>query len=499
MTNEFGAVISQTAPLEKKMHLRSIARATSFVMTIVIATTLAIPIGLAQTDTAQVAPVAEHIETWKGTLNLGAKLELGLKVYRQNDGTLSAKLDSYTQNALGIPVEFSRDGDKYKVSNKALGLEYEAQRSADKSMLKGVFKQGPVTTDLEFEKTDLNYEVKQNRPQTPTTPYPYDSSDVTFENKKHDLSLAGTLTIPRGDGPFAAAILITGSGPQNRDEELLGHRPFLVIADHLTRQGIAVLRFDDRGVGASTGDFSTATSEDFAEDVRSGMDFLKRDPKIDAAKIGLIGHSEGGLIAPMVAAGRDDLAFIVLLAGPGVDGARIIQTQQSAMLQAAGESPEAVTANQQLIAAVLDLMKSDDDVTATAINAACKSVVEEIQDEDLRKKLDVPLGAMFSTPWMQYFIRYDPSTNLQRVQCPVLAVNGTKDMQVLADLNLDAIEGALTKGGNQNFKVVRLPNQNHLFQETDGSGATGDYATIEQTFSPKTLAVISEWIAQMTK
>lgn len=335
--------------------------------------------------------------------------------------------------------------------------------------------------------------------QAACVPDAYGSSDVTFENKKDALSLAGTLTIPNGDGPFPAAILISGSGPHNRDGESLGHKPFLVIADHLTRLGIAVLRADDRGVGASTGDHASATTADFAEDVRSAIEFLKRYSKVNSAKIGLVGHSEGGLIAPMVAACNNDVAFIVLMAGPGVNGARIIESQQTAMLQAAGESQQMVAANQQILAAVSELFRSDGDVTADAINTACKSVLEKIEDEELRNKLDVPLGSILSSPWMQYFIRYDPSTDLKRVNCPVLAINGTKDTQVLVDLNLNAIEQALTQGGNKNFNIVRLPNQNHSFQETDGFGTMGEHATVEQTISPKTLVVISDWIVRTTK
>jgi uncharacterized protein len=475
------------------------AKMKVFLMVAIIAMVGFTKISWAQTETKPVAPVAKHIETWKGALDLGVKLELGLKVYQETDGKLSAKLDSYTQRALGIPVKFERDGDSYKFSSKALGLSYEASLNAEKSVLKGTFKQGPVTTNLDFEKVDLNYEFKLNRPQTPKAPYPYDSTEVTFENKKDSILLAGTLTTPNRDGKFPVAIMITGSGPQDRDEELLGHRPFLVIADHLTRQGIAVLRFDDRGMGASKGNFATATSMDFAEDVRSAIEFLKDHPKVDSTKIGLIGHSEGGLIAPMVAAHRNDVAFVVMMAGPGVVGAKIIESQQTAMVQAASESPEMVTANRQVITAILDLFKVEGDVTASAINAAAKSVVEKIEDEQLRKKLDFPLGPIFSTPWMQYFIRHDPTADLQRVRCPILAINGVKDMQVLADLNLNAIERALTEGGNKNFKVLRIPNQNHLFQETDGAGTLADYATIEQTFSPKTLIVISDWISAITK
>jgi hypothetical protein len=264
------------------------ARYTFSVMAYLVAMALLTSCVFAQSETVPVEPVPKHIETWKGTLDLGIKLELGLKVYVDTDGKLSANLAIYTQQVLGNPVDFQRDGDKYKFSSKAMGLSYDAKLNANKSMLNGTFKQGALTTDLVFEKADLNYDVKQNRPQTPTAPFPYESTEVTFENKKDSILLAGTLTTPKGNGPFPTAILISGSGPQDRDEEFLGHKTFLVIADHLTRQGIAVLRFDDRGVGASKGEFASATSEDFADDVRSGIEFLKRNTKDIATWVFLV-------------------------------------------------------------------------------------------------------------------------------------------------------------------------------------------------------------------
>ena len=447
--------------------------------------------------------VPKLIESWKGTLDAGSvKLEMGLQIYKSRDGSLSAKLDSYSQGATGIPVKLKREGDKYVVTHDAMKMRYVAILNKDKSQLEGTFEQAGNEIPLVMEKTVAGYKPEYKRPQIPKGPIPYESSDVTFENPGDKLNLAGTLTTPRGAGPFPAAILISGSGPQDRDESILGHKPFLVIADYLTRQGVAVLRFDDRGVADSTGNFAIATTEDFARDVQSGIDFLKTQKKIDASKIGLVGHSEGGLIAPMVASERDDVAFIVLLAGPGVDGATILVSQTRAMLEAGGADQKTIDANKKVFDALFKLIHSKESVTADEITKVCKDVVDNFPDERTRETMEASLaglGTKYSSPWMMFFIKHDPAEVLARVSCPILAINGEKDLQVLADLNLDAIRQALTDSGHSNFEIVRLPGMNHLFQETDGPGLPGEYAQIEQTFSPKAMEVVGKWLHRTLK
>ena len=444
----------------------------------------------------------EHIETWKGTLDVGVKLEMGLKVYRQKDGSLTAKLDSYTQNVTGIPIEFEKDGDTYKMSHSGMQMEYEGKLNEEETKLEGTFTQAGREIELNMEKVELNYEAEEKkRPQEPKEPFDYDSTDVTYENEVDALTLAGTLTTPKGDGPFPAAILISGSGSQNRNEELLGHKPFLVIADYLTRNGIAVLRFDDRGVGESTGEFETSNSADFAKDVAAAVDFLKTQTKIDAGKIGLVGHSEGGLIAPMLAANREDVAFIVMMAGPGVDGMEILKSQSQAILQATDETAALLEANMEFYSAIEKLIDAENQLTAESITAASDDVLANIEDEAVREQMQAAVQPTVDTltgPWMNFFIQYDPEPTLKQVKCPVLAINGEKDLQVLVDLNLDAIEKSLQEGGNTNFEIVRMPNMNHLFQETDGDGSPAEYGNIEETFSPKALKVISDWIRKQT-
>jgi len=260
----------------------------------------------------------ELVEFWKGTIDDdGEKMEMGLKVFRIKDGSLTGKFSSYAQGVVDFPVGFEKDGDSYTVKIPSASFVYSGTLDDSKERIVGAIKQGRSTTDLVFTRIESNDApvIEYNRPQNPKAPFPYDSEEVTYENSRQPVKLAGTLTMPRGEGPFPVAITISGSGASDRDESHFGHKPFHVIADHLARRGIAVLRFDDRGRGESTGKHAGATSTDFATDVEAGIEFLKKHPKINVNRIGLIGHSEGGLIAPMVAAERDDVHFIVMLAG----------------------------------------------------------------------------------------------------------------------------------------------------------------------------------------
>jgi alpha/beta superfamily hydrolase len=338
-----------------------------------------------------------------------------------------------------------------------------------------------------------------NRPQEPKPPFPYTSEDVTFINEKFNIKLAGTLTIPAGTGPFKTVIMITGSGAQNRNEELMGHKPFLVIADYLSRNGIAVLRYDDRGVGGSQGNYSEATTADLATDAEAAFNFLKTNPKINQKEIGLMGHSEGGLIAPIVASTNNDIGFIVSLAGPGVTGQQIIMRQSQDIGRLSGEKEnqikETTETNKKLYAI---LRKEKDNKTAEIkILSLYKEILEKkkTSKEDTEKevnRLKMTFGSNTYT-WFRYFITTDPSTFWKKVECPVLALDGDKDLQVSAKENLPAIEKALKSSGNKSVKTVKLPELNHLFQHCK-TGLPAEYGTIEETFSPGALKIISDWI-----
>lgn len=338
------------------------------------------------------------------------------------------------------------------------------------------------------------------RPQEPKVPYPYVSEDVVFRNTEANITLSGTLTLPAKDGNYPAVILITGSGPQNRNEEVAGHKPFLVISDHLTRNGIAVLRYDDRGFGQSTGDFKSATSLDFARDVESAISYLKTRPEINKGKIGLVGHSEGGMIAPIVASKSPYVNFIVLLAAPGIKGDKLLLMQSALIGRAMGVSEEDIQKSLKLNAVVYGMIaKSDNPETLKAdLTRFAKDHIKDMPDKlvppNMTKEQFVLANVdALSTPWWQYLLNYDPAAAIEKVTCAVLVLNGEKDLQVPPKENLAAIEEAFKKGGNQNVTVKELPDINHFFQECE-TGSPVEYAKIEQTFSPVALKEMSHWI-----
>lgn len=343
-------------------------------------------------------------------------------------------------------------------------------------------------------------DMKPNRPQEPQKPYPYYSEDIRFKNQQAGIHLAGTLTLPKKEGVFPAVILITGSGPQNRNEELAGHKPFLVLSDYLTRNGIAVLRYDDRGTAMSEGNFNSATSEDLANDVKSAVAYLTTRKEIDPGKIGLIGHSEGGLIAPLVAIQSKDISFIVMLGGPGVSGDKILQIQQRLIAEASGVSEEEIKGIERVNKKIFNIVKksSDIELLKTDLRYTLQKFLNENPDF---KKPDHMTAEEFihlqtetyATPWMQYFIRYNPVNTLKKVKIPVLALNGEKDLQITPKENLNAIKKALRKAKNKNMTIMELPDLNHLFQEVD-TGAPQEYQKIEQTYSPTVLKEILHWI-----
>jgi len=325
------------------------------------------------------------------------------------------------------------------------------------------------------------------RPQNPARPYPYRDQEVTFENRVQSVTLAATLTIPQGDGPFPAVLLITGSGPQDRDETLLGHKPFLVLADYLTRHGIAVLRADDRGTGKSTGVFGNATTADFATDVEAGFSYLKTRTEVDPHKIGLVGHSEGGVIAPMVAARNKDVAYIVMMAGTGVSGDQVLVAQGEAIELANGKDPAEAAkdaAKKKEMIALVETEKDPDNLE--------KELKEKMTGDIPEPQIGTAIQQLTS-PWFRYFMTYDPAIALRKVTCPVLAINGSLDKQVLPKQNLPAIRQALQESGNKHVEIDELPGLNHLFQ-TAKTGSTAEYAQIEETMSPVALEKISTWI-----
>lgn len=322
---------------------------------------------------------------------------------------------------------------------------------------------------------------------------PYISKDVTFTNKKAGVTLAGTLTLPKSGGKVPAVLLISGSGPNTRNETVAGHKIFEVIADYLTRHGIAVLRYDKRGVGKSTGNYAAATMKDFASDALAGFNFLRSVKRVNPDEVGLIGHSEGGEIAPIVADRSHHVAFIVMMAGPGVKGYRIILTQIALIDRTTGVGQKSIDSSLALERELLRIVMTEKDSVKAA--ADLTSILEK-RNHEPAAAAKISVGDLLS-PWYREFISYNPVPALEKVKCPVLALWGSKDLQVPPSESLPAVRNALRRGGNKNFKVMELKGLNHLFQEAK-TGSPLEYGMIKEAISPRALEIVTNWILKET-
>jgi uncharacterized protein len=407
---------------------------------------------------------------------------------------------------LGLPVsQTTLTSNKLHMDMPGMRAQFDGVLSANGMEIAGTFTQGAA---LPLNLKRVEKIEAPNRPQEPKPPFPYESIDVGYDNG--NVHLAGTLTTPRGAGPFPAALLISGSGPQDRDETLFGHKPFWVIADYLTRRGIAVLRVDDRGVGKSTGNSTQATLNDMAGDVLAGVAFLKGRKEIDAKHIGVIGHSEGGMVGPLAASRSSDIAFVVMLAGPGASFQQTVdahQSQAEIMMRQAGASEDAIAWNNAVQNMMFRVLRTQSDP-----NAAIREMRAELEKmkavapEAQRKAMDTPEAAAqinqqfagATTPEMRGILLYDPAEALRKLKIPVLALNGSRDVQVLAKLNLPAIEAALKQAGNKDFAVREMPGLNHLFQECKAC-TIAEYGDLEETFAPSALEAMGVWIAAYSR
>lgn len=357
-----------------------------------------------------------------------------------------------------------------------------------------------LTILLVFLSISLSF--SQNRSQEPKAPFNYTSEDITFVNSKaENITLAGTLTLPKNVKKPAVAILISGSGPQNRNSELLGHKSFLVLSDYLTNNGIAVLRYDERGIGASEGDFKKASTFDLTLDVEAAVTYLKTRKDINTKKIGLIGHSEGGLIAPIVASRNKSIAFIVLLGGPGVNGQKVLETQSWKIAELSGASPEVLEFNKKITSIGYNVINTENDTEKQklGIENGLKAYKASLEKEGssfaqyISDPLITQLTMQLTNHWLQTFVKIDPKPYLENTKCPVLAINGSKDIQVLPEVNLPAIKKHLETANNKDVTIKELDGLNHLFQKAE-TGLLNEYATIEETFSPTALVIIKDWI-----
>ena len=437
---------------------------------------------LAQTFYAQ-----EIIGPWQGELDIqGMKLPLILHVNKDGEN-LKSTLDSPKQGAKDLPVsktEFVNNELKFEATN--LGVSYKGTLKDGK--IEGTFSQGGMQLPLTFVKSTGENKTVFNRPQTPKEPFDYKTEEVTFVNPIDKNTLAGTISIPKNfKNSDKILVMITGSGKQNRDEELFGHKPFAVIADDFAKKGIATLRLDDRGIGGSSKGKDDDTSANYATDISTAVDFLV---KKGYKNIGLIGHSEGGMIAPIVSTTNKNVKFLVLMAGPGTQLDELLLEQNESAGKLAGMSDkdlaEAKIGNQKVYNFIKNYKGNNYETDLK--NFMTENFKGKMTDAEINQTVN-----QTKKNWFRYFIKFNPDHYLSKIKIPVLALNGSKDFQVPAKDNLAAIKKSLTKAGNKNFEIAEMEGLNHLFQECK-TGAFSEYADIEQTISPKVLEKMSSWI-----
>jgi uncharacterized protein len=429
---------------------------------------------------------------WQGALEAnGLRLRLQLHVSHDPKGELIAALDSLDQFVSGLPAsKVSQTDNAFHFEIPSLAGTYDGKLDLTKSVISGTWSQSDLTENLEFKRSDEPLELR--RPQNPSKPYPYREEDVTFPNARASVILGGTLTLPKGPGPFPAAILIAGSGPQDRDGSIANHKPFLVIADYLTRKGFAVLRYDKRGVGQSTGTPETATTLDLASDVDCAIAYLKSRKEIDPNKIGLIGHSEGAMIAPAIASTNSSVPWVVLLAAPATKGEDTLLNQSDEIARAGGLADAQVLASLNFDKQAYDLVEKEMD--SAAVTEKLKALVKEsgLDSAFPPSALDAQIH-MMTSPWFRFYLTYDPIPDLKKTRCPVLALYGEKDLQIPPKINMPMLQKALAEGGNSHADVRQLPELNHLFQHAY-TGSPTEYPAIDETFSPRALQIIGDWL-----
>ncbi len=461
--------------------------------------------GLPKTELPKLSTSAHNISgIWSGKLATGSfHLTLAFHIDQQSDKTYSGKMDSPDQGVLGV------DCDHVIITNDSVDIEVKpgigmTGRLINDTTISGSWNQGGKMLPFVVNKVKQAPQIP-SRPQTPKPPFKYNSEDVEYDNADKSVHFGATFTYPKGKGPFPTVILITGSGQQDRDETIFGHKSFAVIADYLSNRGIAVLRVDDRGIGKSTGDVVHATSADFADDVEVGLKYLKTRKEVDQKKMGMIGHSEGGLIASIVAARNPDIDFVIMLAGPGVKGSEIIIKQTHDIYISDGVPVEAVNAYCVIFKKILeDFMASDDsamvhkkvfadyDAWSRQQSKETLTALKINTDSNGENKIIHDFMEGFSSPWTNYFIKTDPQPFIEKFKCKVLALNGEKDLQVNADMNLKAIHDALSKSKSPSFETKELPGLNHLFQDCKKC-TVPEYQELEETFSPAALEVMWKW------
>ncbi|QJD94889.1 alpha/beta hydrolase [Mucilaginibacter robiniae] len=449
------------------------------------------------------------VGTWYGTLNVqGNKIPLVFHINKTGDA-YTGSMDSPTQGANGLPATATAvTGNQITIDLAKFGIKYVGTYHPDSNQIAGNFLQGGGSFPLNLS-ANKPLGIKSAlaaRPQDPTS-FPYHREDVTFTNPKAGNRLAGTLTLPPNGKASKIVVFITGSGPENRNEEIAqyNHRPFLVWSDWLTRQGIATLRYDDRGIDQSTGDYATATTADLADDAEAAVNYIHSRTDLKQLTVGLIGHSEGGMIAPMVASRNANVKFLVLLAGPGVPINELMVQQNASFMRLAGTPADVIQRNEATNQKLYAAAKQYQNLPDSAFKAQLATVLYQdfhnypagaLGNNKLEDVVNSSVNAI-SNPWFRYFITFKPADYLTKIKCPVLAINGTLDMQVNSTTNLAAIKTNLQKAGNKNHQEVAMLGLNHLFQQAK-TGSTTEYSEITETANPAALQKVSSWINQLS-
>lgn len=439
------------------------------------------------------------VGTWMGEIVSGSQSFRMVLHLKDDGGTLSCTLDSPDQGALGLPVKGATFANGLlKVDASNLSAAYEGKLLAGDSTVAGRWMQDGVAFPLNLSKQEKA--VKLNRPQEPVAPFPYTVQQLTVDNAAGGAALSATLTIPKGAGTFAAVVLLSDTGPHNRDAEVMGHKPFWVMADFLARNGIASIRFDERGVGKSTGNFKAATTNDFASDALAAFRVLYANPKVNKKKVGLLGHGEGAVVAAMVAGAEPKAAFVTLLSGMGIVGEDILLKQARAIARASGMAESAAAEAEELNREMYSIVKTEPDnsqaITQLTDMAWTVANGQPSLSREERSAVVDNISKSFATlllPWYRGFLVLNPATYLAKVRVPVLALSGAMDLEVSADENLKAIEAALREGGNATFKVLKIDDLNHLLQHCK-TGLPNEYGVIEETISPDVLRLVKDWI-----
>lgn len=438
--------------------------------------------------------------SWGGELNVGVTtMRINIHINSRESGTYIGTFDSPDQGAFGLPfssVTIAENTLECREENMNIVIKAEAT-GADG--LEATFVQAGQSFAMQFKRMEYT-DVDQRKPQDPEPPFPYLEERAFFTNKNGD-TIHGTITIPEGKGKFPGVILITGSGPQNRDSEILGHRPFLVLSDYLTRRGIAVFRYDERGVGESGGDFNSATTRDFAADAFAALQHLANHKKVDPKRVGVYGHSEGGMVAAILNAEFTQPHFLILAASPGIPIPDLLQRQVEDIMRVQ-EMPQTertniLERNKIIYTHILNSNTLED--ARIKVNSYFDQRIQTAQEEGDNstrgelQSVQKEINHSVLTPWFFYFIRYNPEKVLSGISVPTLIINGKTDLQVWWEDNTQAIARILKVNGNQNATVITYENLNHLFQ-TSESGLPLEYASIEETFNEKAMQDIAEFI-----